>query len=365
VSEIPSPPPGGGTGFAAYPASQIKPKRLRATKNEMVNRRRIVFEIIRDEHPATVRQVYYQADVRHLVGKSDADYDKIQSIVTEHRRSGLVPYPWIVDEGRRVREAYTVKGIPEALRDTINQHRKDPWESVDEYVQIWIEKNALLGVVQPVTDEYASPLLSAVGYSSLSLLHGAAQSLVDLDCPIYVYQFGDLDPSGAHAAVVIEHELRGFAPEADIHFERIAITPEQVVAFGLIPALRDTKVKDPRYRWFLERYRDAAVLDGGRLSVELDAIRPSMLRDLVRGVIERHLPRKVLDETNAEGELEKLRIRRMVDEYLAAENARHRVYLPFGSEHLEPLYPASRINWRETRSRIVRPTRSRLVRPTE
>lgn len=219
--------------------------------------------------------------------------------------------------------------------------------------------------MQPVTDEYASPLLSAVGYSSISFLHQAAQTLRDLDCPIYVYQFGDLDPSGAHAAVVIEQELRGFAPDADIHFERIAITPEQVVQFGLVAALRDTKVKDPRYQWFLERYRDAAVINGGRLSVELDAIRPNMLRDLVRGVIERHLPRRVLNEANAEGEREKLRLRRMAEEYIAAENARRQVYLPFGSEHIETLYPASQINqWRETRSRIVRPTRSRIVRPT-
>jgi hypothetical protein len=303
-----------------YPASPIKLKRARATKDEMSTRRSRVVEIIEDENPATVRQVYYQAEVYKLVGKTDGDYDKIQSMLTDLRRDGTIPYEWIVDEGRRVREPYTVEGIVGALNDTRSQHRKDPWRAVGDYVQIWIEKNALLGVVEPVTSEYAVPLHSAVGYSSISFLHKTAQTLKDLECPIFVYQFGDLDPSGAHAAEVIERELRGFAPEADIRFERIAITPDQVKEFGLTAALRDTKTKDPRYQWFRERYRDEAIINGGRLSVELDAIRPSLLRDLVRGVIERHLPRETLDDVNAEGEIEKARLGQMMDDYI--ESAR-------------------------------------------
>jgi hypothetical protein len=184
-----------------YPASPIKPKRTRATKDEMSTRRSRVVEIIEDENPATVRQVYYQAEVYKLVGKTDGDYDKIQSMLTDLRRNGTIPYEWIVDEGRRVREPYTVEGIVGALNDTRSQHRKDPWHAVEDYVQIWIEKNALLGVVEPVTSEYAVPLHSAVGYSSISFLHKTAQALKYLERPIYVYQFGDLDPSGAHAAV--------------------------------------------------------------------------------------------------------------------------------------------------------------------
>lgn len=325
-------------GTDVYPAtSQIK--RRRATKDEMSTRRRRLIEIIEDENPATVRQAYYQAEVYKLVGKEDGDYTKIQNMLTDLRRDGTIPYEWIVDEGRRVRAPYTVAGVLEALQDTREQHRKDPWHETEDYIQIWIEKNALLGVVEPITKEYAAPLLSAVGYSSISFLHKAAQTLKYLERPIYVYQFGDLDPSGAHAAEVIERELRGFAPEADIHFERIGITPDQVEKFGLTSALRPTKTKDPRYQWFREKYRDESIISGGRLSVELDAIRPSMLRDLVRGVIERHLPREVLDDINAEGELEKLRLGRMMDQYIVEQNALRQTYSAYGSDHLETVPP--------------------------
>jgi hypothetical protein len=214
--------------------------------------------------------------------------------------------------------------------------------------------------------------MAAVGYSSISFLHEAAVDLSHLGCPIYIYQLGDLDPSGAQAAEAIEKDLRGFAPDTEIHFERIAITPEQIVEFGLQAALCPTKRTDPRYRWFVERYRNVDVLQGGELSSELDAIRPTDLRDFVRKTIERHLPRKQLDLINARGEQEKLRIGRMLDQFLEElhepapmtvcrnggpangpwieeyltrpDAARRPTWSNFGSDHVDALYPATRIN---------------------
>lgn len=355
-----------------YPASRIK--RQRATRDEMATRRRQIREIVERDQPMTVRQVFYQAVVHRIVGKTDDDYDKVQDILAEHRRSGEIPYEWIIDEGRYARRPYTVEGIPQALNDTRRDYRKDPWQETPEYVQIWVEKNALVGVLEPVTRAYDVPLMVAVGYSSISFLHEAAVDLSNISWPIYIYQLGDLDPSGAQAAEAIEKDLRGFAPEADIYFERIAITPEQIIELGLQEALRPSKKTDPRYRGFIERYRNVDVLQGGLLSCELDAIRPTDLRNLVRKTIERHLPRKQLDTINARGEQEKLKIGRMLDRFLTElhepepmtvcrnggpangywiseyldlaqpQETRPPTWSSFGSDHAEALYQASRIN---------------------
>jgi hypothetical protein len=283
----------------------------------MDTRRRRIREIVEADQPMTVRQVYYRCVVAGIVGKDEAEYDKVQTMLTDLRREGKIPYDWIIDEGRFTRQPYTVEGIAQAINDTRRGYRKDPWQRLDEHVQIWVEKNALVGVLQPVTDEYDVALMSSVGYSSISFLHEAATAFSNYaGMPIYIYHLGDLDPSGAQASEVIEKDLREFAPDAEIHFERIAITPEQIIEFGLQPALRDTKAKDPRYRWFCDRYRDTPVLNGGRLSCELDAIRPNDLRDLVRKVIEQHLSRVELDRTNAAGEQEKTRIGKILDRYL-------------------------------------------------
>ncbi len=139
-----------------------------------------------------------------------------------------------------------------------------------------MEKDALSSVIYPVTAEYDVPLMSARGYASLSFLHEAAECIADLDVPAYIYHFGDHDPSGINAAEKIEKTLRELAPDAEICFERVAVTPEQIRQWDL-PS-RPTKTTDTRAKKF-----------GSDTSVELDAIEPDLLRDLVRACIERHL----------------------------------------------------------------------------
>jgi hypothetical protein len=65
-------------------------------------------------------------------------------------------------------------------------------------------------------------------------------------------------------------------PHAEIHFKRLAVTPEQIAAWNL-PS-RPTKQSDSRAKGF------------GGISVEFDAIDPNRLRAIVEEAIERHLP---------------------------------------------------------------------------
>lgn len=131
-------------------------------------------------------------------------------------------------------------------------------------------------MILPVTSKYDVPLMVARGYASLSFLSEAAQYMEAEERPVYIYHLGDFDPSGVNAGEKIEQTLRELAPTAEIHFERIAVTPRQIAAWSL-PA-RPTKQSDSRAKGF------------SALSVELDAIDPNQLRALVNEAIERHLP---------------------------------------------------------------------------
>jgi hypothetical protein len=161
-------------------------------------------------------------------------------------------------------------------RKLISPNRKALWDEIDAYVEVWLEKDALSGVVLPVTSMYDVPLMVARGYASLSFLHSAAEYINELSVPTYIYHLGDFDPSGVNAGEKIEETLREMAPDADITFERIAVTPDQIAAWNL-PS-RPTKTTDSRAKNFRAE------------SVELDAIEPDLLRGLVREVIEDHLP---------------------------------------------------------------------------
>ena len=280
-----------------YEASPIK--RLRATKAEVEARREALLGIIDDGKPMTVRQVFYQATVRGLVEKAETGYSKVQTDITLMRRDGSLPYDWLADNTRWQRKPNTFDSVEDALRETARFYRKNLWRDADAYVEIWLEKDALSGVIYPVTSMYDVPLMVARGYASLSFLFSAAEYINTLDIPAYIYHLGDFDPSGVNAGEKIEETLRELAPDADIVFERIAVTEEQITDWDL--PTRPTKASDTRAKTF-----------SSALSVELDAIEPNQLRALVQETIERHLPAEQFEVLKAAEESERDIITRLV-----------------------------------------------------
>jgi hypothetical protein len=232
--------------------------------------------------PMTVRQVFYQATVKGLVPKSEAGYAMVQTDLALMRRSGALPYAWLADNTRLMRKPRTYSNVETALRQAAKYYRKDLWAEADTYVEIWLEKDALSGVVAPITDAYDVPLMVARGYASLSFLHSAAEVIAAVGVPTYLYHLGDFDPSGVNAGEKIEQTIRELAPDAEVYFERLAVTPEQIEEWSL-PS-RPTKTTDSRHKGF------------GDVSVELDAIEPGLLRAVVELAINRHMPRHQYDE---------------------------------------------------------------------
>jgi hypothetical protein len=129
-------------------------------------------------------------------------------------------------------------------------------------------------------------------------LHEAAQYIATLDVPAYVYHLGDYDPSGVNAAEKIGETLREQAPDADIYFERLAVTPGQIADWSL--PTRPTKTSDVRSKNF------------GDISVELDAIAPDVLRDLVERAVQRHMPREQFEILKVAEASERKMINRLV-----------------------------------------------------
>jgi hypothetical protein len=242
---------------------------------------------IYEQRPMTVRQVFYQATVRSLIAKTENGYGQVVDDLTKMRQSGMLPYHWLVDSTRMQRKPRTFGSPREAAQETAAFYRKALWALADEYVEIWIEKDALTGVVFPITSEYDVPLMSARGYSSLSFLHSAAETIIERDVPTFIYHLGDFDPSGVNAGECVDRTLKEMAPDADITFERLAVTPDQIRDWRL--PTRPTKKQDSRAKRFGVDVP----------SVELDAIHPDRLRALVRDAIERHLPARELEVLKA------------------------------------------------------------------
>jgi hypothetical protein len=254
-------------------------KRARAGKAEMEERHSAIEAIVAEIAPCSVRQVFYQCVVRGFVEKTEQAYDKVQRGLVRLRRESRIPYRAIADGTRWQIKPTTFSSLEAALKRTAQTYRRSLWDDADAHIEIWLEKDALAGVVHPVTNEYDVPLMVARGFSSLSFLAQSAEDIEAAGTPAFIYHLGDHDPSGRAAGEAIERTLRELAPGGEIHFERLAVTMAQIAEMAL-PA-RPTKHSDSRAARFEAEF--------GQGSVELDAIHPEALRAIVRDAIEEHV----------------------------------------------------------------------------
>ncbi len=266
------------TGF--YVPSDIK--RFRRIKAAVLSIRDAIREVLEQDHPQTVRQVFYALTVRGVIQKQEIEYHRtVIRLLVDMREAAEIPFGWLADNTRWQRKPTTFVGLDACLQNTARAYRRDLWAAMPVYVEVWCEKDALAGVLIEETEPYDVPLMVARGYASISFLHSAARAIEAKGKPAYIYHFGDLDPSGVDAARDIEAKLRRYAPEAEIHFERPAVTRQQVEDWNL--PTRPTKMSDTRAKKF------------AGTSVELDAIPANRLRELVRGCIERHIDKQQLE----------------------------------------------------------------------
>jgi hypothetical protein len=241
----------------------------------------------------TVRGVFYQMVNRGAVPKHEGKYKEVGRDLLALRRSGEIPYDWIADHTRWMRKPTTHDSPEAALQETVRSYRRALWRDQDAYVEIWMEKDTLAGVVVEVTDEFDVPLMVVRGFSSETFLHSAAEHIRSQTKPAYLYVLSDHDPSGHATMRHVERRLRAFLGNHPhpVSVERIAVTEEQIAAWNL--PTRPTKSTDSRSKTFVGE------------SVELDAIPAPTLRALVRSHIERHIDEAVLDRTRMIEEAER------------------------------------------------------------
>ena len=228
--------------------------------------------IVIQQGPMTVRGAFYAASVAGAVDKTDAGYRKVSRLLVKMREQHMIPWSAITDGTRWRRGPVTYNGIDEALRETARLYRRSLWDQAPERVEIWLEKEALAGVILPITDEWAVDLMVCRGYPSRSFLYGAIEDAELRQKPLVIYYFGDHDPSGQDIPRYITAEFEKY--NADFELVQLAVLPHQIEAWDL--PTRPTKRSDSRAKGFDSR------------SVELDAIPPGHLRGLVEDAIRQH-----------------------------------------------------------------------------
>lgn len=258
---------------ATYGTSPIK--RSRRTKADIGRIKAAITTVTNEYRRMTVRQVYYQLVTRGVIDKTEQEYSTVCRLSAEMRRDGSLPYTKLADSTRWQRKPETYSGLAQLLAITHETYRRAIWDDQDAYVEIWLEKEALAGVLWDVTQKWDVPLMVARGYPSLSYLHSAATAMKAQGKPSFLYYFGDHDPSGRDIDRFIEQQIREMAPDVDLHFERVGVTEEQIEELSL--TTRPTKKSDSRSKSFKGE------------SVEVDAIDPDLLCEICADCIRQHI----------------------------------------------------------------------------
>ena len=256
-----------------YGASPVK--RQRRTNAELAELDAVIVQVIAADNPVTLRGVYYRVVSQGAVDKTEAGYQLVGRQLLKLRRADVVPYASITDGTRWVIRPRRHSSVEDMLDDAAASYRRMLWDAQDCEVQIFTEKDAISGVITPITAKWDVPIAVLRGYCSESFAYELGEAIAYADKPVFIYQLGDHDPSGVNAWEDLQKKVTRFAPDADVMFERLAVTPDQIEEFDL--PTRPTKTSDSR----------AAGFRGD--SVEVDAIPAVLLRDLVEDAITQHI----------------------------------------------------------------------------
>lgn len=266
-----------------YRTSAIQRRRLKNCELDELDN--CIMLAARVEKPISVRGLFYRvtSSAPHLIDKTESGYRKVQQRVLHLRRSGQMPYGWISDGTRLRLKPTTWDNVDECLSAVSASYRRNMWIDCPDHVEIWAEKDAIRGVVYPVTHDWDVPLLIARGYASETFIHAtAAEITASGKQRAFIYQLGDHDPSGVGAWNDVQTKMRGFVPShIELHFERLAVTVGQITEWDL--PTRPTKSSDTRSKNFVGE------------SVEVDAVETPLLRRLLEDAILTHLDENVLE----------------------------------------------------------------------
>lgn len=258
----------------------------------------LVEEHVRDGMiPTSVRFLYYELIQRAVIAKHDPNHrkqpgDYLVAALTHLRKAGLVPWECIVDETRTLDDYTGDATILAGVFDRIDQVALDPWRGRPP--MIVTESRSLAGVLRRIAVEYAVRISATGGQASGSLIHNVlAPSLAARPGP--VLYLGDWDLSGDQIEDNTRRELEAIVGE--LEWERVALTAQQVEEHDLPVIIKN----DRRYR-------------GGRAheAVETEALRQSILVDLLRDRLDALLPESI-ERVHQRAERQRRAVRRLLN----------------------------------------------------
>lgn len=260
----------------------------------------------------TLRQLYYQFVARGFIPNSDRSYKRLGGIINDARMAGELDWFDITDRTRNLADVWHDTDPASAIETTAGGYSLGKWDGQATRVEVWVEKEALAGVVARIASEMDVAYFACRGYVSQSEQWRAAHRFMNYQqehgMAGVILHLGDHDPSGIDMTRDIRDRLslfshrHGFDPPT---IRRIALNMDQVEEYQ--PPPNPAKITDSRAVGYIETY--------GEESWELDALPPDVLADLIRSHVEPYIDRELWQEREEQEEADREVLRAVADRW--------------------------------------------------
>jgi hypothetical protein len=330
-------------------------KKFRAERLQMIDAANDICE----EYAArglsvTLRQLYYRFVARNLFANDDRNYNRLGEAISEARLAGMFDWDYIIDRTRNLKERPDWKSPEDLIDQAADQYLTDLWAPQKKRIEVWIEKDAAIGVIEAVSRANHVPYFSCRGYVSQSEMWEAGTRIGEYlrnGEQVRILHIGDHDPSGLDMTRDITDRLTTFVhqdwvnefaedftagpvargairrsmrermraqgstigdDEMPWEVRRIALTIEQIEEYQ--PPPNPAKTTDARF----QRYQDETGLDE---SWELDALDPIVMEELIQDEIDAFKDHDAYDKAEAKQERERLVLKAVKDNWEAIKAA--------------------------------------------
>jgi len=240
----------------------------------------VLTEYKKKGYTLTLRQLFYRLVVREIVENDEFQYRRVADLITDARNGGRLDW-YAIEDRSRILRCRTHWDTPEDIMDKVaSLYHIDHWIGQQYYVEVWLEKDALIGVVGSICDELDVPYYSCRGFISQSEMWSVAQRMLEHQKQyqnIVVLFLGDHDPSGLNTIRDLDTRLGLFGVQ-DIIINRLALNMDQITQYKLPP--NPTKLPEGRSQEYVRSF-------GGECW-ELDALEPELINALIKKSIKRY-----------------------------------------------------------------------------
>jgi hypothetical protein len=286
-------------------------KRFSASNEALIaTAERICDEYARQGYDLTLRQLYYQFVSRDIIPNTLQSYKHLGSVVNDARLAGLIDWHHLVDRGRNLAGRQHWTDPAQIVRAIGVSYLTDRWADQETRLEVWVEKDALSGVIAGPCRRADVDYFACKGYVSQSEMWSAAQRLLryeDAGQETVIVHMGDHDPSGIDMTRDIGSRLEMFGARTEVI--RVALNMDQVDQYG--PPPNPAKITDSRAGAYIDRF--------GRESWELDALDPAVLGAIVDDYVSRYRDMELWDAATERMEAERTHLSAVSDHWPQVE----------------------------------------------